>query len=234
MATKGQLAKQRLNQIINEKSKEEEKQCLRAVARVLASIEEQGVQCEWEKNLHLKDVEACLKESFPDEEFGGIVKTKRGGWMMPDGGILYIVDKSGKRYPILISEVKNQGTNDARLAEGKDKQAQGNAIERLGKNVIGLRAYMLNEKIFPFVCFGDGCDFAEGSSILNRVVTIALFGKLNVNNTCNSGPNGIFNRGSFYFREEKWTEDEVYTRMLEVAVTAVEYYFKKYGKENFV
>jgi type II restriction enzyme len=65
-------------------------------------------------------------------------------------------------------------------------------------------------------------------------VTIALFGKLNVNNTCNSGPNGIFNRGSFYFREEKWTEDEVYTRMLEVAVTAVEYYFQEYGKENFV
>ena len=130
--------------------------------------------------------------------------------------------------------MKNQGTNDARLAEGKDKQSQGNAIERLGKNVIGLRAYMLNEQIFPFVCFGDGCDFAEGSSILNRVVTIALFGKLNVNNTRNSGPNGVFNRGSFYFREQKWTEDEVYARMLEIAVTAIDYYFEKYGKENFV
>ena len=40
---------------------------------------------------------------------------------------------------ILISEVKSQGTNDAREKEGKSKQAMGNAIERLGKNMIGFR-----------------------------------------------------------------------------------------------
>ncbi len=59
--------------------------------------------------------------------------------MKPDGGILAI--KSSKdstlTYPILISEVKNQGTNDLRAKEGLRQQAQGNAIERLGKNLNG-------------------------------------------------------------------------------------------------
>jgi hypothetical protein len=49
-------------------------------------------------------------------------------------------------------------------------------IERLGKNVIGFRTAMLKEDIMPFVCFGYGCDFEEQSSILDRVVTIAMFG----------------------------------------------------------
>jgi type II restriction enzyme len=85
--------------------------------------------------------------------------------MRPDGGILHFVSKDQKTsYPILITEVKNQGTNDIRATEGTPKQAKGNAIERLGKNVIGFRTALLHEAIFPFVCFGDGCDFAPDSS----------------------------------------------------------------------
>lgn len=83
------------------------------------------------------------------------------------------------RYPALISKVKNQGTNDAREREGLPRQARGNAIERLGKNLIGLRTALLRESIFQFVCFGYGCDFENGSSILDRVSTMAMFGQLN-------------------------------------------------------
>jgi type II restriction enzyme len=74
--------------------------------------------------------------------------------MRPDGGILSIESDKGVLYPILITEVKNQGTNDLRANEGKPKQAKGNAIERLGKNVIGFRTALLGENIVPFVCFG--------------------------------------------------------------------------------
>lgn len=38
---------------------------------------------------------------------------------------------------------------------------------------------MLREAIMPFVCFGYGIDFEDGSSILDRVATIAMFGHLN-------------------------------------------------------
>ncbi len=46
---------------------------------------------------------------------------------------------------MLIVEVKNQGMNDLRAVEGKPRQAKGNAIERLGNNVIGFRTAMVNE-----------------------------------------------------------------------------------------
>ena len=87
--------------------------------------------------------------------------------------------KKGELYPILITEVKNQGTNALRIKEGLKEQARGNAIERLGKNVIGLRTALSSESIFPFVCFGFGCDFSSLFSILDSVVTIAMFGMLN-------------------------------------------------------
>ena len=154
--------------------------------------------------------------------------------MRPDGGILSIRDKDGNLFPVLIVEVKNQGTNDLRKAEGKPPQAKGNAIERLGKNVIGFRTAMLSEGITPFVCFGDGCDFADSSTILDRVVTIAMFGPLNHVQVVNEGEHGRFNRGSFFFREAAWTSEEMEEVMYEVAERSVSYYFAKYGRRRFI
>ena len=134
-----------------------------------------------------------------------------------------MVDGAERSYPILISEVKNQGTNDLRAQEGKKKQAKGNAIERLGKKVIGFRAAMMSESIVPFICFGYGCDFADDSSILDRVTTIAMFGPLNQVNVVNHGKHGAFNRGSFFFREDPWTVDEMAELMFEVASRAIHY-----------
>ena len=153
--------------------------------------------------------------------------------MEPDGGVLSVVDREGNRHVILISEVKSQGTNDAREKEGKSKQAMGNAIERLGKNMIGFRTAMLSESIMPFVCFGDGWDFKPGSYILDRVVTIAMFGPLNRIALHNDGEGGQFNRGSFFFREDPWTAKEMANRLFKVAERSIYYYFSKHGKAAF-
>lgn len=123
--------------------------------------------------------------------------------------------------------------NDLRALEGKAKQAKGNAIERLGKNVIGFRTAMKTESIFPFVCFGDGCDFDDDSSILDRVVTIAQFGKINVEHLHNQGANNEFDRGTFYFRCGEWAEDEMVELSLSIAEKSIYYYFSKYGEEGF-
>ncbi len=153
--------------------------------------------------------------------------------MRPDGGILSMVDKTMETYSILITEKKNQGTNDLRALEGKTKQAKGNAIERLGKNVIGFRTAMKTESIFPFVCIGDGCDFDNGSSILDRVITIAQFGRLNKEHLHNQGANNEFDRGTFYFCVEEWTEAEMADLSYEIAEKSVYYYFSKYGEDAF-
>lgn len=188
-----------------------------------------NIKLKWEKKVYLKDIIKKLKIEFPKEEWHYKFDAS---FMCPDGGMLYLVDKNKNylNYPILIGEVKHQGTNDKLIAEGKKKQALGNAIERLGKNVIGFRTWMLNETIFPFVCFGYGYDFNPTSSIQDRVITIAEFGELNKTHLHNSQK---LNRGSFYFREKIWTIQEMANIMTDIAIQSIHYYFSKYKETNF-
>ena len=233
MARKNYLRVLRAGTKINEISSRQEKALVLAIATVAERLKEKfpGITLGLETRWFLSTVAANLQDNFPEVEFHVYYESSS---MKPDGGILSLLDEGKNAYPILIAEKKNQGTNHLRIAEGKKKQPKGNAIERLGKNVIGFRTALLNESIFPFVCFGDGCDFAEGSSILDSVVTIAMFGELNKEHPHNQGPQGIFNRGSFYFREEEWQEDEMAEHCYSVAEKSVFYYFSKHGEAAFV
>ena len=229
MSDKNLLRKTRANTVINSRSKRQEKEVITALRNVEIKIKNKfpNVRLEYQKTIQLKTVVEHLKNNFPDIDF---YYRFESSFMSPDGGFLSILDNKNNLYPILISEVKNQGTNDLRQAEGLKKQAKGNAIERLGKNVIGLRAYLLSENIFPFICFGYGCDFDDDSSILDRVITIAMFGKLNTTYLHNQN---CFNRGSFYFRKNKWSIEEMANIMYEIAEKSIYYYFSKYGEKEF-
>jgi type II restriction enzyme len=232
MAGKPHLRRVRANTVINTTSKKQEEALIKALRRVESAIAKKfSVSLTWKPEWKLIEIVTELKTMFPDVDFNQPLPTSS---MKPDGGILSILDTSGKGHPILITERKNQGTNDLRKAEGKEKQAKGNAVERLGKNVIGLKTAMLGAGIFPFVCFGDGCDFADASSILDRVVTIAMFGHLRKIYMAPQGGNGEFLRGSFYFRENHWTENEMFAIMLEVATRSVHHYIARYGEAAFL
>lgn len=232
MANKYKLRNQREGTIINLISKREDKQCAKVIDALIPELEtEFNIKLTWQKKILISDIVNTLREIYPNVGFSN--PEKDTSFMSPDGGITYMSSKNGKNYPILIAEVKNQGTNDLREQEGKKKQAQGNAVERLGKNVIGFRTFMLQESIFPFVCFGDGCDFQPGSSILDRVLTIAMFGELQKDHTSNEGPNGIFNRGSYYFRYDYWKPSEMKAILKNVARKSIFYYFSKYGDATF-
>lgn len=232
MARKHQLREQRAGTVINLTSKKEETALGHALQEVVERLQSDfGVELHHEPQWKLVDVVTRLRALFPDVPFHHYFATSA---MRPDGGILSIKATSGDSFPILIVEVKNQGTNDLRAAEGKAPQARGNAIERLGKNVIGFRTAMLNEAIVPFVCFGDGDDFQDSSSILDRVVTIAMFGPLNEVHLFNQGDQGRFNRGSFYFRAEPWTVREMVEIMYDIASRSIQYYFAKYRKTLFI
>jgi type II restriction enzyme len=233
MAEKHRLRINRANTIINTTSKKQEKELDVALKRVCSRLllKFPGIELKHESNWILAAVVAQLKADFPAVDFNYYHGTSS---MRPDGGILSILDrKTKKAYPILIAEKKNQGINDLRALEGKGKQAKGNAIERLGKNVIGFRTALLKESIFPFVCFGDGCDFDTDSSILDRVVTIAMFGHLNIEYLHNSGPQGLFNRGTFYFRVPQWSDKEMEDRCYSIAEKSVYYYYSKYTETTF-
>lgn len=231
MARKSDLRDQRTGTVINSTSKRQEKELDKALTKVCSRLQIKfpGITLKHQSQWLLKDVVGSLSEAFPEVDFHYYHDTSS---MRPDGGILSLCAKDGREFPILIAEKKNQGTNDLRIAEGKGKQAKGNAIERLGKNVIGFRAALLQESIFPFVCFGDGCDFADDSSILDRVVTIAMFGNLNHEYLHNMAGDR-FNRGSFYFRVEEWTAGEMEDFSYSIAEKAVYYYYSKYGDVSF-
>lgn len=233
MSDKHRLRVQRAGTIINLTSKQQEKALGKALARVRRALERKfpGIRLHHRAEWLLREVVANMRSKFPDVDFHHFHERSS---MRPDGGILSIVRDDDLELPILIAEKKNQGTNRLRESEGKAIQAKGNAIERLGKNVIGFRAALLSESIFPFVCFGDGCDFADESSILDRVVTIAMFGKLNHEYLHNQGGGERFNRGSFYFREPEWTEREMQNRCYSIAEKSVYYYYSKYGETAFL
>jgi len=234
MAKKDELRKIRAGTIINVTSKKQETEVIQALIRVVEYLVrkfDKKVTLVHEKQWLLKDIVSELRYTYPDHEFDYHFDTSS---IRPDGGILYIRGQPGDvlSYPILIAEVKNQGTNVLRAQEGLPKQARGNAIERLGKNLIGLRTALARESIFPFVCFGYGCDFESKSSILDRVSTMAMFGKLNKTYLHNE-ENGKLNRGSFYFRPEKWTVNEMYEVMNDIAERSILYYFSKYKEAHF-
>ena len=235
MARKDQLREQRAGTVINVTSKKQESDIIKALLLVEEHLDGEfagKITVGHAKQWFLKDIVSKLRDSYPDTEFHHHFDNSS---IRPDGGILYIEGGLGDTlpYPILIAEVKNQGTNDLRVREGLPRQAKGNAIERLGKNVIGLRAAFMRESIFPFVCFGYGCDFEPDSSILDRVTTMAMFGKLNTTYLHNE-ERGRFNRGSFYFREKQWPVSEMATIMNDIAKRSVLYYFSKYGEDLFL
>lgn len=92
----------------------------------------------------------------------------------PDGGTIFM-NLGGKWLPILTTEAKKQGTNDVRSAEGLNKQALGNAIERAYKNVEEFKLLYSQYSWFNYIIFARGCDFIKGSSILDRLPALTKY-----------------------------------------------------------
>ena len=153
--------------------------------------------------------------------------------IIPDGGVIWLLKEDDEEYQrlVLVSEVKKQGTNRERIDEGHPRQAQGNAIERLGKNLTGIRAAMNHEALTPFVCFGWGCDFVEdydkNSFVMSKISMLNEFYPLNrtyVFKKDGSPGKNYFAPVSMYFREPEWKREEMFDILKEVAETSLRYY----------
>lgn len=185
---------------------------------------------EYSKQITFGELITMIRHSKSRDEYDTTFSDRA---IKPDGGVIFLIKKDDTKAKkiLLISEAKHQGTNKQRLAEGKPRQAQGNAIERLGKNLTGIRAALNHEQITPFVCFGSGCDFEEDytheSFVMSKVSMLNEFYSLN--KTYVFKKDHDVNKNSFapvsmYFREEKWSSDEMFTILKEEAETALRYY----------
>lgn len=196
-----------------------------AVQKMIAILTKQypDLTFEHSKKLSLTKIISDLSSQYPQYE-KDFSKVMGESFIKPDGGFLYATDKKGNTKLILVAEVKHQGTNDKRATEGLPKQAKGNAIERLGKNLTGVRAIFKAESMIPFVCFGSGHDFQDGSTILDRVVTMNDFFPLNkifIEKT-----HLPFEPVSMFFRYEDWSTEEMTEIMTGVADEAIKYHFR--------
>lgn len=86
----------------------------------------------------------------------------------PDAGII-LWKYNGRQYPLYIGEDKVQGTNDKLFANGKPRQATGNAIERYFKNVRAEEMLCAHVPYFPSIVFASGCDFHHTETISSRL-----------------------------------------------------------------
>ena len=132
MSKKSDLRTQRKGTVINTRSKRQEKELDKALrgARERLLRKFPRIELHHERQWLLKDVAQSLRQSFPEVDFNFYHDTSA---MRPDGGILSIVAKNGARYPILIAEKKNQGTNDLRASEEKTKQAKEMPLNALAR-----------------------------------------------------------------------------------------------------
>jgi type II restriction enzyme len=228
------LRKSHVGITLNDRSSKMEKRLGLALEMVSDTIRtEYELTAVIEKRIYLADVVEAMQERYKGSKahFELAFRGDTNTYMQPDGGFMWIEEWGDEpRRFILVAEAKRQGTNDVRAKEGKTKQGRGNAVERLGKNMRGVDALFLGERITPFVCFGEGCDFdPETSSIIDRVATLNGFFPLNETHLDKIQIEGdTLKPTSLYFRERPWTPGEMYEPLMDVARRAIAYYRKQY------
>ncbi|ENY53618.1 Type II restriction modification system endonuclease [Metamycoplasma alkalescens 14918] len=203
---------------LNKNSSKQEKILKTVVNSLILNLKQKYPSLEFElKNkIYLSEIASELNDFEQQKIFSPFFQTT---FISPDGGCLFLIDKpTNKQYPILISEMKHQGSNSA---------IKGNAIERLGKNVIALRSYYIKHEILPFVAFCSGSDFnTKESKIIDRLSTIAQFSPLNKINLFKF--NSV-NPGSYFCKESEWNFDEMYQICEEIATRSILYFASKYA-----
>ncbi|MBI51621.1 MAG: hypothetical protein CL779_00180 [Chloroflexi bacterium] len=102
------------------------------------------------------------------------VPSNKKSSIRPDGGVLFM-----DNIPVLSTEAKKQGTNDKRKKDGKSKQQMGNAIERAHKNYNEIKNLQEQYLFTSYILFGYGCDFVEGSSIVDRLSAMTYYDTFN-------------------------------------------------------
>jgi type II restriction enzyme len=131
-------------------------------------------------------------------------------------------------------------------AKDKDFMVAGNAIERVHKNILKIRNFMIDEKHFPYAVFLQGSNFAtesfeilcedgrvvkvvHNSGMLNRIdrVTASNLGREINKNYCENitisvgGAPHPLQIASLYFRASPWEAKEMGEIMLDIAKTSL-------------
>ncbi len=141
-----------------------------AMDLIKLKLDERYPKLDFRHRRSISKKEINIKLQSIDKRLGKVLFVQKSS-IRPDGGIIEVQDRYGNYRVVLISESKHQGNDvekiKAGIKQGKHKDADlmvaGNAIERVHKNILELRNYMLDELHFPYVIFLQGSNFATNT-----------------------------------------------------------------------
>lgn len=130
---------------------------------------------QFRKRRHITKREINQKLSEIDEYLGQELYVPHAK-IIPDGGIIEVLDDYNEWRVILVTEAKYQGKDIENILAGvlvgkkkdQDIMAAGNAIERSHKNIREMANYMLGEKHFPYILFLEGSNFLTETLAITR------------------------------------------------------------------
>ena len=240
--------------IFGEEAKKHDSSIRDVMSLVERALEKQYAELEFRHRNKISKEEINNKLSSIDNKLGKVLFVQKAS-IKPDGGIIEVKDKSGNYRILLVSESKHQGNDvekiTAGIKQGKNKDSDlmmaGNAVERVHKNILEFRNYMMDELHFPYVVFLQGSNFAtstfyvdspDGRKIkiahdagsLNRIdrVTPSSFGMEINKNYCRNefvrleGNLQMLQAASLYFQAEPWKMEDMTRIMWSIIGTSLE------------
>lgn len=127
----------------------------------------------YRKSIDKKEINEALKKV---DDYLGQTLFVENARIIPDGGIIEVLDDNDEWRVVLVSEAKHQGKDIENIKEGvlvgknndQDLMAAGNAIERSHKNISEIANFMLAESHFPYVLFLEGSNFLTKTLHIKR------------------------------------------------------------------
>lgn len=185
------------------------------------------------KNIVDRGIENGYSREFMEAQYG--VNSS----IVTDANIIYLVicngDKREKK-PLFIGEMKKQGTNDKRIAEGKKKQAKGNAAgDRACKNfqIAGDYCFCCDKEFFPYTIFFHGCDYDKRTIDKTTIGKLKpFFGDFNVLNPYFNKEGIAFGKrfgGSCFYQKDPYSSDQLYDICYKCCEKGLKHYLKKYN-----
>lgn len=127
----------------------------------------------YRKSIDKKEINEALKKV--DDYLGQTLFVENAS-IIPDGGIIEVLDDNQEWRVVLVSEAKHQGKDIENIKKGilvgknndQNLMAAGNAIERSHKNISEIANFMLAESHFPYVLFLEGSNFLTKTLHITR------------------------------------------------------------------
>jgi len=161
--------------IFGNEAKEHDSEVGKISKKVIAELKKEYpyLTFRYRKSIEKKEINEALKKV--DDYLGQTLFVENAS-IIPDGGIIEVLDDNKEWRVVLVSEAKHQGKDIENIKKGvlvgknndQDLMAAGNAIERSHKNISEIANFMLAESHFPYVLFLEGSNFLTKTLRIRR------------------------------------------------------------------